>query len=193
MGGETDAAIVYQHSGWGLPPRGRGNHRREPFLEVHRGSTPAWAGKPMTSAIVCGDNGVYPRVGGETQATPQTTGHSRGLPPRGRGNRLGDCPPALYLRSTPAWAGKPFHPGLDVGDLGVYPRVGGETWAASSARTWATGLPPRGRGNRHQAWPYPLWCRSTPAWAGKPCTRRRAMIAIWVYPRVGGETPLAGT
>ena len=70
----------------------------------------------------------------------------------------------------------------------VYPRVGGETWDVYGTGPCASGLSPRGRGNRSQILQHAGQPGSIPAWAGKPEARAWWWRAIGVYPRVGGET-----
>ena len=71
-----------------------------------------------------------------------------GLSPRGRGNHRRGHRRNAYLRSIPAWAGKPMTD-LKTGHVyKVYPRVGGETIGSTSLAWPCTGLSPRGRGNR---------------------------------------------
>ena len=52
----------------------------------------------------------------------------------------------------------------------------------------ATGLSPRGRGNRAFQVPFIDRHRSIPAWAGQPLFLLRKAPGPWVYPRVGGAT-----
>ena len=176
----------------GLSPRGRGNrdgaHRRGSL----RGSIPAWAGKPRGSSRATPARSVYPRVGGETPSRPDVDDSIAGLSPRGRGNHQQDAVRRLRRGSIPAWAGKPGPRGSAAGRGMVYPRVGGETRYCSAICLACLGLSPRGRGNRRG---YHLRGRgrgSIPAWAGKPSSLCRAIYALSVYPRVGGETSRKG-
>ena len=114
-------------NGWGLSPRGRGNLFLRLGFTVTRGSTPAWAGKPIFPECGRPARTVYPRVGGETQFLRFSQKRTSGLPPRGRGNRLPQPWFCLCTRSTPAWAGKPTCHGWLSSTGEVYPRVGGET------------------------------------------------------------------
>ena len=101
---------------------------------------------------------------------------TRGLSPRGRGNRV----------ELPNNA--------DLAMVRVYPRVGGGTAIGVVPPRFRTptGLSPRGRGN--PAAGLSLSCdgqqRSIPAWAGEPSSASfECSITIWpVYPRVGGGT-----
>ena len=99
-------------------------------------------------------------------------GSGHGLSPRGRGNlpsnqRLNPVQQQVY-RSIPAWAGEPGE-GVGYGiNVWVYPRVGGGTPVTLGARSRASGLSPRGRGNPTTARQAASGSRSIPAWAGEP-------------------------
>ena len=66
--------------------------------------------------------------------------------------------------------------------------MGGETVAEPASVISASGLSPRGRGNRSTVTSLAKVEWSIPAWAGKPTTKSAALITATVYPRVGGET-----
>ena len=70
---------------------------------------------------------VYPRVGGGTKGRELATAASRGLSPRGRGNRREAEMIERSIRSIPAWAGEPASECLVSRVFAVYPRVGGGT------------------------------------------------------------------
>ena len=108
VGGETDVCTLPQTAWAGLSPRGRGNHLRDRRKQLADGSIPAWAGKPTGSCCHCYSSGVYPRVGGETRGSLRWLTRLPGLSPRGRGNLLDDVGSIPFLRSIPAWAGKPL-------------------------------------------------------------------------------------
>ena len=168
VGGETILKKAGVAGAVGLSPRGRGNLASMSASVARSRSIPAWAGKPGTQANLRRPDGVYPRVGGETDQVNDGTRTRYGLSPRGRGNRGDRDRRGGDRGSIPAWAGKPV--GVDSGCEGVevYPRVGGETPSNSSQPMPGTGLSPRGRGNL--AIFFSLWWRSgsIPAWAGKP-------------------------
>ena len=188
VGGETRASSGSRSRRRGLSPRGRGNRRRSRRLIGHRGSIPAWAGKPVPRPVIVNAGGVYPRVGGETPDLRTVAGESCGLSPRGRGNRLRQEHVAALRGSIPAWAGKPGRPGRRGRDRRVYPRVGGETYKRRALEACAAGLSPRGRGNHKSTDKSTVRSRSIPAWAGKPAWPARRPGISMVYPRVGGET-----
>ena len=72
--------------------------------------------------------------------------------------------------------------------LGVYPRVGGETETSALGRRRMRGLSPRGRGNLTEGFTQSPVVGSIPAWAGKPPMMPGPASTLRVYPRVGGET-----
>ena len=189
VGGETHPIEEVHAAHNGLPPRGRGNRLSDTADHIGLGSTPAWAGKPGPEIDCRPETPVYPRVGGETDATAFRTPDGEGLPPRGRGN-----PPHIfwtigYTGSTPAWAGKPSSLSGMSASLTVYPRVGGETVTRPDMPSASQGLPPRGRGNRLR----PCWqggrLRSTPAWAGKPAWLMSLRQALHGLPPRGRGNP----
>ena len=148
VGGETCHRLTRYARCNGLSPRGRGNPRNASATAQASGSIPAWAGKPPRRMAGAPPPKVYPRVGGETSAVGIISDGQSGLSPRGRGNRRRQIMPMLSSGSIPAWAGKPRASPCASADLGVYPRVGGETAMASSGPAANSGLSPRGRGNQ---------------------------------------------
>ena len=172
----------------GLSPRGRGNHNAADLPPHRLRSIPAWAGEPPFARPKPSSARVYPRVGGGTKTWLAPGRSTRGLSPRGRGNRpaSGRCVPPR--RSIPAWAGEPLGAVQAVVYLGVYPRVGGGTGDEVSEPPLLDGLSPRGRGNQCWAAERPLPHRSIPAWAGEPGTADKCRGLYTVYPRVGGGT-----
>ena len=125
--------------------------------------------------------------GGTPSATTVPVG-ATGLSPRGRGNLFQYIVRPDADRSIPAWAGEPRNTAGRYPTRRVYPRVGGGTMTNAGRSIMATGLSPRGRGNRSSPAPDGKHRRSIPAWAGEP---RPAGAGSWhgqVYPRVGGGT-----
>ena len=169
VGGETMSPDAHTSPRIGLSPRGgRGNRCEKVRLLLCHGSIPAWAGKPPLQCRHHLPRRVYPRVGGETCAYPETRRRTPGLSPRGRGNRS----VRVFDERLP----------------GSIPRVGGETEQHEDCNCAVLGLSPRGRGNRTAAIRHCGFSGSIPAWAGKPRTMRPLPARPRVYPRVGGET-----
>ena len=112
---------------WGLSPRVRGNRCQSPAVAAPPRSIPACAGEPSLRPGRVGQQRVYPRVCGGTNAWATCTVTTLGLSPRVRGN------PVLYLdtdpppRSIPACAGEPSGHKQPAAGQWVYPRVCGGT------------------------------------------------------------------
>ena len=191
VGGETTVENQIMGSLRGLSPRGRGNHEITRIAQHGGRSIPAWAGKPRDHPHRPAWWEVYPRVGGETSRIRRCATVHVGLSPRGRGNHHSEPSRVSWLRSIPAWAGKPLQPPTGGRSTRVYPRVGGETQYLLRFTSASGGLSPRGRGNRPARDLRVLVRGSIPAWAGKPTGPRPAGARQRVYPRVGGETGYA--
>ena len=191
MGGGTRATGRQAAGAGGLSPRGRGNHLPSRRITPAGRSIPAWAGEPLRCQPISDKEEVYPRVGGGTPDPVSAGWRHGGLSPRGRGNRNADAVEVQLKRSIPAWAGEPVIGAGRVVGLGVYPRVGGGTRAASNFLDFHRGLSPRGRGNRDGADYQGKGRRSIPAWAGEPSATPAMSGFPPVYPRVGGGTGLA--
>ena len=132
----------------GLSPRGRGNPVQPAGGVSTLGSIPAWAGEPPLAYSSTHAARVYPRVGGGTLMDVFAGPWNRGLSPRGRGNRLRLGCERAGMGSIPAWAGEPCWRRSPCSDSRVYPRVGGGTISSVAPLPRASGLSPRGRGNR---------------------------------------------
>ena len=168
MGGGTAQLQLLDEVDDGLSPRGRGNLLRHDHASLLSGSIPAWAGEPLESAGQRLASRVYPRVGGGTPLHQVVEGLELGLSPRGRGNPVRSAYSGTSPRSIPAWAGEPqVHPAGQLRRV-VYPRVGGGTPIIYQEERTATGLSPRGRGNREGRVTQPGQNGSIPAWAGEP-------------------------
>ena len=111
-----------------------------------------------------------------------------GLSPRVRGNPQPDGDDYTRVGSIPACAGEPNVVGRLDGDIGVYPRVCGGTFAQMRTAWFLLGLSPRVRGNRNQGTPHRQSSRSIPACAGEPPRVAPMHQASPVYPRVCGGT-----
>ena len=168
VGGETEGPAFSVDSSQGPSPRGRGNHKPSRLTLAPFGSIPAWAGKPTSDGGLDLYEKVHPRVGGETAARPRMANSTTGPSPRGRGNLLWRSSFAPWVRSIPAWAGKPGCRLRSTHRIRVHPRVGGETVLCSAEVLSSRGPSPRGRGNRPRSDLTDAAQRSIPAWAGKP-------------------------
>ena len=149
MYGETLTRCLRESLCSGLSPRVRGNLDGDIAVLAICRSIPACTGKPSspmardisvtvyprvygeTSSPMARDISVtvYPRVYGETSSTYLGALADTGLSPRVRGNPFTGIASATTQRSIPACTGKPSRLLPMQSDMGVYPRVYGETWA----------------------------------------------------------------
>ena len=108
--------------------------------------TPACAGKSPFIPLPCILNEDHPRVCGEKIFNFKFFILFKGSPPRVRGKGLNAYRRELYLRITPACAGKrrDFLPFLV--DIEDHPRVCGEKLSLKSVCLLLLGSPPRVRG-----------------------------------------------
>ena len=152
----------------GLSPRVRGNPSSVPRLWSRKGSIPACAGEPVSSAFASSAFEVYPRVCGGTARGATPPAPVPGLSPRVRGNRLQGRLPGEPEGSIPACAGEPDHGGPQRCTSWVYPRVCGGTAFKGDSPENLKGLSPRVRGNPPRQPPVALPPGSIPACAGEP-------------------------
>ena len=111
----------------GLSPRVRGIHLDGEVAGRGRGSIPACTGNPGGGRGARARGGVYPRVYGESCATPYPRTRTLGLSPRVRG--ILRQPPASVVGrgSIPACTGNPSARTPGKERARVYPRVYGES------------------------------------------------------------------
>ena len=110
----------------GSPPRMRGKVLPPPLAALHRGITPAYAGKSYCSRRRGSDPQDHPRVCGEKHTAQRAIGYAGGSPPRMRGKVMFAILGSVIPRITPAYAGKRhsvFGYGRNTRD---HPRVCGE-------------------------------------------------------------------
>ena len=188
MDGGTGHAWLIARLTNGLSPRGRGNRAMGCGRGPDVRSIPAWTGEPRGGYGFGRWPGVYPRVDGGTLTSNVTANSIKGLSPRGRGNRFVSQPNSDRMRSIPAWTGEPRLSLPFPKANGVYPRVDGGTDLSDTPEWLATGLSPRGRGNRGGDASDPDGDGSIPAWTGEPSGSNLPSLLSRVYPRVDGGT-----
>ena len=174
----------------GLSPRMRGNRPQSRSRPRSAGSIPAHAGQPELVSSQMNNRRVYPRACGATYDCFHPSTRCRGLSPRMRGNHDVHEKELALVRSIPAHAGQPARAAKVHQARWVYPRACGATFVAAAARSPATGLSPRMRGNRLCPYlPAPIR-RSIPAHAGQPKRGNIGHCGRRVYPRACGATHL---
>ena len=149
---------------------------------------PARAGEPSASSASCRCDWAYPRAGGGTAVNRCRAIHSRGLSPRGRGNRKPRDVRGGVGGPIPARAGEPLTRSIGRWVTRAYPRAGGGTIGRMGLPVEITGLSPRGRGNRGDTAGGVGPAGPIPARAGEPGCRSGRCALAGAYPRAGGGT-----
>ena len=153
------------------------------------GITPAYAGKSAPFLKKTTQSWDHPRVCGEKRR-PETTKPGRlGSPPRMRGKVCSGVLYPLFIRITPAYAGKRISPPPRRSESRDHPRVCGEKVDILGLVSSPLGSPPRmrGKGSLQQQ---PTRRRITPAYAGKSDKAKRSSRQCKDHPRVCGEKHL---
>ncbi len=176
----------------GLSPHARGNLVPRDLGKTARGSIPACAGEPLTTARQPCCPGVYPRMRGGTPFSSKVSANETGLSPHARGNLAYAGDWGSPRGSIPACAGEPAVAGLAAGSLGVYPRMRGGTGTLQDTEIDIKGLSPHARGNRAGALVQVAQHGSIPACAGEPSGHHRATRTHRAYPRMRGGTLWGG-
>ena len=186
--GATGEGLVAEVLAGGLPPRVRGNPRRDRLHPDGHRPTPARAGQPRSCPAQRRRSRAYPRACGATSYGPSSTRLCSGLPPRVRGNRPSGARRRAGSGPTPARAGQPMSLTSTEECRGAYPRACGATREMSFVTIVVEGLPPRVRGNLGGREAEVALHRPTPARAGQPAAPRRSPSPSSAYPRACGAT-----
>ena len=190
--GATRTAPQSQPKPQGLPPRVRGNPARPGAAREDAGPTPARAGQPRSSRRCSRRCWAYPRACGATPRQLVEWDVDCGLPPRVRGNLVGDLACHHRQGPTPARAGQPSLTAPARRPTRAYPRACGATVAHSASEAADQGLPPRVRGNRHLDVGLGEHAGPTPARAGQPGEDPDRHAGVPAYPRACGATYMSG-
>ena len=129
--------------------------------------TPAYAGKSMYQILFDLNTKDHPRLCGEKQR--HTTEHfpNRGSPPPMRGKAAETVDFSFGVGITPAYAGKRCRNMLDHFRFKDHPRLCGEKSYIRSFVLLYSGSPPPMRGKVKTGNIIRIFCRITPAYAGK--------------------------
>ena len=186
--GESPAGMARRKWSRGLSPRVRGIPRQRRSGLAIGGSIPACTGNPGGLPTGGVQDGVYPRVYGESPLDAVQTIVPLGLSPRVRG--IPDERRITIDRrgSIPACTGNPTSRTAASSVWAVYPRVYGESPAQHHHLEQPLGLSPRVRGIRPLESPLPHVPGSIPACTGNPYGAQGGMAGFGVYPRVYGES-----
>ena len=144
--GEKRTAVQQLVNHEGSPPPMRGKVFQKCPIKIAAGITPAYAGKSTASDALPVFPWDHPRLCGEKEKIAKTSRIDLGSPPPMRGKVQAVDWTELFIRITPAYAGKSLH------ELGHYllgedhPRLCGEKSCTSSRVRSGTGSPPPMRG-----------------------------------------------
>ena len=172
----------------GLSPRVRGIPAALATPAPRQGSIPACTGNPAGAGPATIDQGVYPRVYGESNTGVSPAASLAGLSPRVRGiPQPAGCRSDL-LGSIPACTGNPRQPSRSRRPKRVYPRVYGESPKTLDDGRPGLGLSPRVRGIPTEQRVDGRRAGSIPACTGNPHSFEVKYRICEVYPRVYGES-----
>ena len=130
----------------GSPPRVRGKVNQTDVSVLHRGITPACAGKSPEPSAPVSTAEDHPRVCGEKERGYRGRTTVRGSPPRVRGKVTAAVEMARGVGITPACAGKRLQPSRGQFRPADHPRVCGEKKLFCGKCGALMGSPPRVRG-----------------------------------------------
>ncbi len=170
----------------GRSPRLRGSHRLASQGGGGKGSIPASAGEPSTTASCNARRRVDPRVCGGAPSWPASPSLNAGRSPRLRGSHDADDPEARDGGSIPASAGEPQLRRALCRAAGVDPRVCGGAVSPRPIQRPPLGRSPRLRGSLAHLVVGLDHSGSIPASAGEPGTARAGRLRLRVDPRVCG-------
>ena len=165
----------------------RGKARVYAGFPVGPGITPAHAGKSECSSSSSGAPWDHPRTCGEKGCYARPPPHDQGSPPHMRGK--GACAFLMYLwmRITPAHAGKSHFVRRCSWLVWDHPRACGEKHKQMAQLPSKQGSPPRMRGKDFRLQFHNLKGGITPAHAGKSGVACGSGFGRWDHPRACGE------
>ena len=156
---------------------------------LHRGITPAYAGKSRSPRSASALRWDHPRICGEKCAEEMDNVREMGSPPHMRGKEVDALGFSCGHGITPAYAGKSQSPEYRCPSQGDHPRVCGEKARTLIVQDEPQGLPPRMRGKVSGQKLWMVLCGITPAYAGKSSISLQRKIPRRDHPRVCGEKP----
>ena len=166
------AGKSYRSESWnfhltGSPPPMRGKAVSSFDCRFCAGITPAYAGKRRSACVKMSLSQDHPRLCGEKQSGCRYTTHQQGSPPPMRGKVIFCIDKSLYVRITPAYAGKsrvayPVH-----SNRRDHPRLCGEKVQRHYLVVTIQGSPPPMRGKGEDRRSSATDNGITPAYAGK--------------------------
>ena len=171
----------------GSPPHTRGKDPPRRSATSYVGITPAYAGKSDKSFFASFSSGDHPRIRGEKRLTSAAISPWRGSPPHTRGKDVNGGIDTLYIRITPAYAGKRSTQQRCGQFVKDHPRIRGEKRCTVMLQPFRWGSPPHTRGKADVAESLRSATRITPAYAGKSVLGVRLLQSNKDHPRIRGE------
>ena len=154
-------------SGIGSPPQVRGKPKQTFRKPTRSRITPAGAGKTLSAGIGGFLRRDHPRRCGENEIADDIIRRCGGSPPQVRGKRVIPRIRWMYIRITPAGAGKTLRQLKVCGHAWDHPRRCGENSVFRSRAPNPSGSPPQVRGKLFNLLSIIRKNRITPAGAGK--------------------------
>ncbi len=149
--------------------------------------TPAGAGKTLSAGIGGFLRRDHPRRCGENEIADDIIRRCGGSPPQVRGKRVIPRIRWMYIRITPAGAGKTLRQLKVCGHAWDHPRRCGENSVFRSRAPNPSGSPPQVRGKLFNLLSIIRKNRITPAGAGKTVWKAASGRVHWDHPRRCGE------
>ena len=154
---------------------------------LHRGITPAYAGKRVDLALIDSGNEDHPRICGEKLQSVFDLPEVSGSPPHMRGKAKAQRWAYGSVRITPAYAGKRALLVRPLTLMRDHPRICGEKRGMQISTPFFQGSPPHMRGKDFERDMCSKHSRITPAYAGKRKLHQRSFSACRDHPRICGE------
>ena len=152
-----------------------------------QGITPAYAGKTKRRQSLTQSKQDHPRSRGKDGNLRINQMEDLGAPPLTR-ERLSACiSVTLFVRITPAGAGKTFQLRRRKILAWEHPRLRGKDKFNNNPLELLEGSPPLTRERRSVAPVKSSLSRITPAYAGKTICLRRPIAVLWDHPRLRGK------
>ena len=156
---------------------------------VRMGITPAYAGKSFPFFGIIRLHWDHPRICGEKRHSVNTCPVKLGSPPHMRGKAASPFAFTIFIRITPAYAGKSKCQVWHGQSRGDHPRICGEKSRAAPCTFFVVGSPPHMRGKVHPHGVGLLHGGITPAYAGKSTLHETTNGTSQDHPRICGEKP----
>ena len=165
----------------------RGKVARNELRALQYGITPAYAGKSFPFFGIIRLHWDHPRICGEKLISVKGESRPVGSPPHMRGKAASPFAFTIFIRITPAYAGKSKCQVWHGQSREDHPRICGEKHGPPPRLPLFLGSPPHMRGKAAGRTRRRCYHGITPAYAGKRYSRRCPECPVWDHPRICGE------